>query len=78
MCSGIPFGEHHVRQCFDDAKAIDTASDPDGQTLASELVNQGQQSDPATIMGLCFDKIVAPDMIAMSRPEPDARPIVEP
>jgi len=64
-------GEHHVRQCFDDAKAIDAASNTDGQTLASELVNQGQRSDPATIMGLCFDKIVAPDMIAMGRPEPD-------
>jgi hypothetical protein len=71
-------GEHHIGQRFDDAKAIDLASNPDGQALASELVDQGQQSDPATIIGLCFDKIVAPDMIAMGRSEPDARPIVEP
>lgn len=71
-------GEHHIGQRLDDAKAIDAASDPDGQALASELVDQGQQPDPATIMGLRFDKIVAPDMIAVGRSEPDARSVVEP
>ncbi len=71
-------GQHHISQRFDDAKAVDAAGDPDGQTLASELVDQGQKPDPTTIMGLGFDEIVAPDMIAMGRSEPDARPIVEP
>ena len=71
-------GEHHVRQCFNDTEAVDAASNSDGQALASELVDQGQQSDPTTIMGLRFNKIVAPDMIAVGRSEPDARPIVEP
>jgi hypothetical protein len=69
---------HHISQRLYDAKAIDAASDPDGQALASELVGQGQQPDPATIMGLRFDKIVAPDMVAVGRSESDARPVVEP
>jgi hypothetical protein len=30
------------------------------------------------IVGLRFDKVVAPDMIAMLRPQTDARAIVEP
>lgn len=71
-------GEHHIGQCFDDAEAIDAASNPDVQALASKLVDQGQQPDPATVVGLCLDKIVAPDMIAVGRPEPDARAVVEP
>lgn len=75
---GDALGEHHIGQRLDDAKTIDAASDPDGQALASELVDQGQQPDTTTIMGLRLDKIIAPDMIAMSRSEPDARPIVEP
>ena len=34
--------------------------------------------DAATIMGLGFDKVVAPDVIAVPGPKPDARAVVQP
>ena len=47
-----------------------------GQTFAGKLINQGHEPDAATIMGLGFDKVVAPDVIAIPGPKPDARAVV--
>ena len=65
-------GEHHIGHRFDDAKAVDPASYPDRKALPGELVDQRHQSKLSSIMGLCLDEVVAPHMIAMLRPQPDA------
>ena len=78
MCSRNAADEHNVGQCFDDAKTVDAAGNPDGQAFASILIDQGHEPDAATIMGLGFDKVVAPDVIAMPWPKPDARAVVQP
>lgn len=71
-------GEHHVGHRLDDAKAVDPARDADGQTFPGELIDQGHEAEFAAVMGLRLDKVVAPDMIAMLRPEPDAGSVVQP
>jgi hypothetical protein len=70
--------KHDVGQYFDDAKTVDATGNPDGQTFAGKLINQGHEPDTATIMGLGFDKVAAPDVIAMPGPKPDARAVVQP
>lgn len=70
--------EHNVGQCFNDAKTVDATGNPDGQAFAGILIDQGHEPDAATIMGLGFDKVIAPDVIAMPWPEPDARAVVQP
>ena len=39
---------------------------------------RGHEPNAATIMGLGFDKVIAPDVIAMPWPEPDARAVIQP
>ncbi len=70
--------DHRIGHDLNDAQAVDPAGDPDRQTLAGELIDQGHQPDFPAIMGLGFDKVVGPDMIAVLRPQPDARPVIEP
>lgn len=64
-------GEHHVGHRLDDAEAVDTTRHTDGQAFP---IDQGHQAELATVTGLSLDKIVAPDMIAVLRPQPDAGP----
>lgn len=71
-------GEHHVGHRLDDAKAVDPARDADGQAFPGELIDQSHEAESAAVIGLRLDKVVAPDMIAMLRPEPDAGSIVQP
>jgi hypothetical protein len=69
-------GKHDVGQCFDDTKTVDATGNPDSQAFAGKFIDQGHQPDAATVMGLGFDKVVAPDVIAMPGPKPDARAVV--
>ena len=71
-------GEHHIGHGLDDAKAVDPASHPDRKALPGELVDQRHQSNLSPIMGLRLDEVVTPHMIAMLRPQPDTRPVIEP
>ncbi len=71
-------GEHHISHRLDDAEAVDPSSHPDRKALPGELVDQRHQSKLSSIMGLSFDEVVAPHMIAMLRPQPDTRSIIEP
>lgn len=75
---GDPPGEHHVGHCLDDAEAVDATRHTDGQTFPGKLIDQGHQAELAAVMGLCLDKIVAPDMIAVLRPQPDAGSVIQP
>src|SRR5271169_2580512 len=72
-----PF-EHHIGHCLDDPKAVDATSHSDRQAFPGELVNQGHEPEPSTIMGLRLNEVVAPDMIAMPRSQPNAGAVVEP
>ena len=71
-------GEHHVGHRLDDAEAFDTTRHTDGQAFPGELIDQSHQTELATVMGLRLDKIVAPDMIAVLRPQPDAGSVIQP
>lgn len=70
--------EHHIGHRLDDAEAVYTTGHLDRQTFPGELVDQCHQPELVAIVGLRFDKVVAPDMIAMLRPQTDATAIVEP
>ena len=73
-----PFEQHGIGECLDDANRVDPPRDSDRQTFAGELVDQRHQPQSPTIVRSAFDKVEAPDMIAMLRPQPDAGSIVEP
>jgi hypothetical protein len=70
--------EHHIGHRFDDPKAVDATRHPDRQAFPGELVNQGHEPEPSTIMGLRLNEVVAPDMITVLRPQPNAGAVVEP
>ena len=70
--------EHDVGHCLQNTKAVDPARNSDRQTLARELVDQRHQPNFAAIVGLGFDEVVGPDMIAPLRSQPDAGAVVEP
>ena len=72
--------DHHVGHGLDNAKAkaVDATGHPDRQAFPRELVDQSHQPEFAPIVGLRFHKIVAPNMIAMLRSQPDAGSVVEP
>ena len=78
MCSGTAAIEHHVGHRVDDAEAVDATGHLDRQAFPGKLVDQGHQPQLAAIVGLGLDKVVAPDMIAMLRPQADARAVIEP
>lgn len=71
-------GKHHIGHRFDDAKAVDTTSDPDCQAFTGVLIDQCHQADATAVVGLGLHEVVTPDVIAMLWPEPNARSIVEP
>ena len=70
--------DHHVGHGVDDAEAVDATGHPDRQAFPRELVDQRHQSELAAVMGLRLDEVVAPDMVAMLRSQPDAGSVVEP
>src|SRR5665213_3526565 len=73
-----PAGHHDIGHRFQNAQAVNPTCDADRQTLAGELVDQGHQPNLSTVMGLGFDEVVGPDMIAPLRSQPDARAVIEP
>lgn len=72
------FGKHYVGHRLDDTEAVDPASHPDDQAFPREPVDQSHQPQLPPIVGLRLDEVVAPDMIAMLRPQTDAGSVVEP
>ena len=69
---------HHIGHRLDDPEAVDAARNPDREALPGELVDQCHQPEFATVVGLCLDEVVAPHMIAVLRPQPNARAVIEP
>jgi hypothetical protein len=67
-----------VGQNVDHIDRLEPAGDTDRQTFVAELVEHVEHSVLATIMGAILDKVVGPDMIALLRPQPDARSVGQP
>jgi hypothetical protein len=70
--------EHHVGQRLNDAEAVDPSGNADGQALAGVFIDQGHQPNVAAIVGLTGHEVIAPDVIAPFRPQPNARAVVQP
>ena len=69
---------HRIRQRLDDAEAVDASRHLQRQASAAVLVDQRQDAQAPTVMGLALDEVEAPDVIAMERPQPHAGSIVQP
>ena len=61
-----------------DVVGADVPSDLDGETLARELVNHGQQAQLTPVIDPGHHEVVRPHMAAMRRPQADAGPVSEP
>ena len=70
--------DHGVGHCLDDAHAVDPPCNTDRQAFPRELVDQRHQPDFPAIVGLGFDEVVRPDVIAPLRSQPDAASVIEP
>ena len=64
--------DHGVGHRLDDAHAVDPPRDTDRKAFPRELVDQRHQPDLPAVMGLGFDEVVGPDVIAPLRSQPDA------
>src|SRR5215471_4870760 len=58
--------------------AFELAGDTDRQAFAGKLVNDIEHPISASIVGAVLDKVVGPDVIAVLRPQPDARSVGQP
>ena len=52
--------------------------DTDRQAFMAELVEHVEHPILASVMGAVLDEVVGPDMIALLRPQPDARSVGQP
>jgi hypothetical protein len=50
----------------------------DVEALSTEFIDNRQNLDGTTVVSTVCHEIIGPDMMAMGRPEPHTRPIVEP
>src|SRR5262249_44692435 len=58
--------------------AFELAGDTDRQAFAGKFVNDIDHPIWAPIVGAVLDKVVGPDVIAVLRPQPDARSVGQP
>jgi hypothetical protein len=61
-----------VTQPLENVFTREPLGDIDRQALPSELVHDRQHPDRPAIGGTIRDEVIAPDVIAMGRPQPDA------
>ena len=57
---------------------LELAGDTDRQAFMGKLVEHVEHPIPASIVGAVLDKVVGPDVIAVLRPQPDARSVRQP
>src|SRR6516165_6191471 len=57
---------------------LELAGDTDRQAFMGELVEHVEHPILASIVGAVLDKVVGPDMIAVLRPQPNARSVGQP
>src|SRR5260221_3670037 len=71
--SGNAPQDEEVGQNVDHIDCLELAGDTDRQAFMAELVENVEHPVFASIMGAVLDKVVGPDMIAVLRPQPNAR-----
>src|SRR5262249_35505145 len=75
VLSGNAPQDEEVGQNVDHIDRLERAADTDRQAFMAELVEHVEHPILASIMGAVLDKVVGPDMIAVLRPQPDARSV---
>jgi hypothetical protein len=70
--------DEEVRQNVDYIDCFELAGDTDRQAFVGELVEHVEHPILASIVGAVLDEVVGPDMIAVLRPQPDARSVGQP
>src|SRR5262245_20791062 len=76
--SGNAAQDEQVGQTVDHIDRLELAGDTDRQTFVGELVEHVEHPVLATIVGAILDEVIGPDMIALLRPQPDARSVGQP
>src|SRR5258708_11767119 len=70
--------DEQVGQNVDNIDCFELAGDTDRQAFVGKLVNDIEDPISASIVGAVLDKVVGPDVIAVLRPQPDARSVGQP
>jgi len=76
--SGNAAQDEEVGQNVDHIDRLELAGDTDRQAFMGELVEHVEHPILASIVGAVLDKVVGPDMIAVLRPQPNARSVGQP
>jgi hypothetical protein len=76
--SGDTPQDEEIGQNVDHIDSLEVAGDTDRQAFMAEFVEHVEHAIPASIVGAVLDKVVGPDMIAVLRPEPNARSVGQP
>ena len=76
--SGNAPQDEEVGQNVDHIDRLELAGDTDRQRFVGELVEHVEHPVLATIVGAILDEVIGPDMIALLRPQPDARSVGQP
>src|SRR5262249_51326999 len=70
--------DEEVGQNVDHIDRLELAGDTDRQAFMAELVEHVEHPILASLVGAVLDKVVGPDMIALLRPQPNARSVGQP
>src|SRR5262249_33194038 len=76
--SGKAPQDEQVGQNVDHIDRLELAGDTDRQAFMGELVEHVEHPVLASLVGAVLDKVVGPDMIALLRPQPNARSVGQP
>ena len=70
--------DEEVGQNVDHIDRLELAGDTDRQAFMGELVEHVEHAILASVVGAVLDEVVGPDVIALLRPQPDARSVGQP
>ena len=65
--------DEQIGENVDDIDCFELAGDTDRQAFVGKLVNDIEHPISASVVGAVLDNVVGPDVIAVLRPQPDAR-----
>ncbi len=64
--------DEQIGESIDDVDRTQLPPDPDRQALPAELVQDVQRAECLPVISVAMDEIIAPDMVAMLRPQAQA------
>ncbi len=70
--------DEQVSERVNDIDGLEPAADPDGEALASELVDDVEHPILPPVMGAILDEVVGPDMVGIFGPQANTGSVVEP